>query len=137
MSAQTETKNAKIVTGNCPFNAGGLLFQDPAPIHECVFVPSNLHTVESRQAAFDFVSSIEHGCGSCSNVILHGDETGVEVVWSGCGNVKAPIINKSLQGLAVDDLGFVNENGRTAHIIFVKDASLREVKSRFEAVYSN
>lgn len=137
MFTQLEEKHIKIVTGNCPFNAGGLAFQDPAPIHQCIFVPSNLHTVESRQAAFDFVSSIEQGCGSCSNVILHGDENSVEIVWSGCENVRLPIINKSLHGLAVEDLGFVNNNGRSAHIIHVKDSSLHEVKSRFEAVYSN
>ena len=137
MSAQTKLENITIVTGSCPFNTGGLAFQDAAPIHQCVFVPSNLHTVESRQAAFNFVSSIEHGCGSCSNVILYGDENSVEVVWSGCGNVQAPIINRSLQGLEIEDLGFINENGRTAHIILVKNVSLTEVTSRFEAIYLN
>jgi hypothetical protein len=135
MSAQTKLENITIVTGACPFNAGGLAFQDAAPIHQCVFVPNNLHTVESRQAAFNFASSIERGCGSCSNVVLHGDENSAEVVWSGCGNVQAPIINRSLQGLETEDLGFINENGKTAHIILVKDASLSEVKSRFEAIY--
>ncbi len=126
-----------IVPGMCPHNDGSLAFQEPAPIHQCVFVPSNLRTVESRQAAFNLVASIEQGCGSCSNVILHAREDGVEVIWSGCGNVQGPIIDKALRGLTVQNLDLVNENGGSAHILLVTDANLLEVKNRFEGVYSN
>lgn len=135
MSASQE--KVMVVPGICPHTTGGLAFQEPAPIHQCVFVPSNLHTVESRQAAFSFVASIEKGCGSCSNVILHGGREGVEVIWSGCGNVQGPIIDRALRGLTVKNLDLVNENGGSAHIFLVTNTSLQEVKSRFEAVYSS
>ena len=133
----TQQEKVMIVPGTCPYTIGGLAFQEPAPIHQCIFVPSNLHTVESRQAAFNFVASIERGCGSCSNVILHGSDDGVEVIWSGCGNVKGPIIDQALQGLPVTNLNLVDETGGSAHVLLVKHASLPEVKSRFEAVYSS
>ncbi|MFM8331334.1 MAG: hypothetical protein ACKN9T_06565 [Candidatus Methylumidiphilus sp.] len=83
------------------------------------------------------MASIEHGCGSCSNVILHGADHGVEVIWSGCGNVQGPIINQALRGLTVQDLDLVDEGKGSAHIFLVADASLAEVKTRFEAVYSS
>jgi len=133
----TSQEHVMIVPGICPHSIGGLAFQEPAPIHQCIFVPSNLHTVESRQAAFNFVASIEQGCGSCSNVILHGGADGVEVIWSGCGNVQGPIIERALQGLTVKNLNLVKENDGSAHILLVTDVSLPEVQSRFEAVYSS
>ena len=128
----------KIVTGPCPFTTGELAFQDSAAIHQCVFLPSNLHTVTTREEAYQLVASIEHGCGSCSNVILHPiDSNEVEVIWSGCGNVKGPIIDKALQGLTVKDLNLVEDQKASVHILVVSDCSFADLNNRFTAVYTN
>lgn len=128
----------KVVTGICPFTSNGLAFQDPAPIHQCVFLPSNLHSVSSRDEAFSLVASIEHGCGSCSNVILHPikDTNDIEIIWSGCGNVKGPIIDQALKGLEVKSLNLIEEQNGSAHIVVALNTSYDEIKNRFIRVYT-
>ncbi|MCF7987338.1 MAG: hypothetical protein K9L60_07200 [Methylovulum sp.] len=131
--------DVKVVTGNCPYHTGELAFQDPAPIHQCVFLANNLHVVTTREEAFSLVASVEKGCGSCSNIILHpiANENKVEIIWSGCGNVKSPIIDKALTGLQLNDLNIVEENNHSAHILVALDCSPKDIENRFMAVYSS
>lgn len=130
-----ESSSIKIVTGSCPFNEGNLAFQDSAPVHQCIFHSDNLHVVNSREEALQLVASVEKGCGSCSNVILHEIEGHVEVIWSGCGNVKGPIIDKALQGLAAEKSDLLTEAEGSAHVITVANTTLSDVRNRFETVY--
>jgi hypothetical protein len=135
----TSLDEIKIVNGSCPFVTGELAFQDSAPINQCVFLASQLHTVKSRAEAFSLVASIEHGCGSCSNVILHPieGENSVEVIWSGCGNVKGPIIDKALKGLELKNLDLIEEHSGFAHVIVVSNSTYAEIEKRFISAYTN
>lgn len=123
--------------GECPYNALASEVQEFDSILACAFQAKSLYTVESREHAFLLVESIEQGIGSCSNLILHEIDGYVEIIWSGCHHVRGPVINKALQGLHATSMNIINEVDGSSRVITVVEASLQEVQSRFDNLYSS
>lgn len=130
-----EYKSISKYKQSCQFNTGDIDLRDSGSIDNCIFNSDSLRIVESNEEDFSITSSLEYGFGSCSSIVVHKIESQVEIIWSGCINLKKAVIEKALQGFDISSMNLLNESEGTSCVITVANASIYDVKSRFNKLF--